>query len=236
MRKLEVSMPARLYLLIGASAMFLVANLYFAVILYSALPRDRVNSMLVSEEASTEESAAIAPLVDEAITSQQVEAFARRLIREYVVARYTISGTARDESLCLTKKSLKDLVPTDCLILGLAGWNFDKGEWSAAVLDFLDGTDGERKEMEDLRTAKITRSVRILAEPSKFKAEYRVPVEFIYKDPKGWGAGAMRREYWTIYLDADGPFGLRDASVLEAAPPSALFAWRVNMVKKRKGG
>jgi len=211
--------------LAGAGVVLLVLNALLVMTLYRGIDANSVNAILVPDADATEDFSIPRPLVPEAMTQESLDFLTRALIKEYVNARYRVTGSGTDANECIFFN-----VPTtaDCPVLTVPSIR-DDGTWTDAFLSLLVDGD-ERNEIEQLNAAGSTRTVRFLSEPEPYLDRWRVNVEFVIRDRGVWDVKNARHEAFEVQLDTDGITNFRTAEIAMSYSPSAYFKWHVNRV------
>jgi hypothetical protein len=221
----------RVFWLAGLCLALLMLNAFLVMTLYRAQIVNSVHATLVPYMDVTEDFSMPRPLVREVMTSKDLNFITRSLIKEYINARYRVSGNGLDANECIFYKQ-----PTlsNCPVLAIPSVNPD-GSWTDAFSSLLDESEGgDRSEIFQLRAAGSTRAVRFLSEPRLDRDRWVADVEFIIRDRGVWEESAARRERFEINLDINERFDFRTAEIAMSYGPSSYFEWRVNRIWRFK--
>jgi hypothetical protein len=217
MRKQAAILVLSSLLCLGAAAL----NIWGAVALSAKAGSVQLRALVVPDVQSADMDFQAAPITMPAFTQAQREDLLKKVIREYVVARYTITGSNIEYAR----------------IFGA------RGPFPVGVLFYLPSMENEQPlqslaaeeaERKTLASAHTTRTVEILGEPRRYKEMWLVDAMFIDKSPSVWRiADAVRKKY-QIQMIVDGPADMfRTAdSAMKLGLPSAVFDWRVRWIKR----
>jgi|GEM_PF-6336028 len=221
----------RVFWLAGVCLALLLLDAFLAMTLIKAKNENSVSATLVPYVHANDDIAFPRPLVREAMTQEELDFLTRSLIKEYIVARFAVSGSGLDANECIFYEN-----PTadDCPVLAIPSidWKGGRGGWTAAFSNLIDGSDGDKDEIFRLRSVGSTRSARFLSEPKRYRDRWVVGVEFITRERGVWSMGEARREQFEIHLDADEIFNFHGAEFAINYAPSSYFAWQVNWVRR----
>ena len=226
MRREVLASRVHVFLLAGVCVVLLAVNSVLAMMLLGATFENSVHATLLPQISSNDDFIMPRPLVTQATSLEQRYFLTRSLIKEYINARYRVTGSGADANECIF---LRAPVPLDCPVLAAPSVNFD-GSWTDAFRSLIDPFGEERVEINQLRMAGATRSVRFLSEPRLHRDRWVVDVEFIIRDRGVWDVESARRERFEVHLDINELFDFREMSMARAYGASSYFAWRVNRV------
>ena len=215
----------RVFWMAGLGLGLLLINAFLVMTLYRGVEANSVHAMLVPYVDATDDISIPRPLVPDATSPESLNFLTRALIKEYVNARYRVTGSGLDAVECIFFNAQ---TTADCPVLTVPSKNTD-GTWTHAFLSLLQ--DGEeRNEIAQLYAAGSTRAVKFLSEPELYRDRWRVKVEFVIRDRGVWDIKDARREIFEIQLDIGGITNFRLAEIAMNYAPSTYFDWRVNRV------
>ncbi|MDR2098965.1 MAG: hypothetical protein LBO78_02990 [Rickettsiales bacterium] len=238
MRNTEATSGIVLALSSAAVSVLLVAALFIAITFSSALDYNSVSPMAVPVAADTSRTVSAIPANARAFGAKRKDELMKKLISEYIVARYTVNGSERE----MRRTSL-----SNTSLVALAGTKIDpltgQESYSAAYARFALSADGrnpgpEMAEILKYMSDGTTRSVAILSGPRLYvenENRWVTDVEFIIRTAATARLSEARRERWTIHMEVDelGEFLPSGAARYGA---SAIFGLKVRRLDKLRYG
>ena len=211
-------------------------SLFVSFVFSDNLSEDKfvIEGIMIPNVSNTEDNMQIIALTNQTTTSKEKNELLKNFLKEYIVNRYTVSGSAYEMQNNLGLQDLNSL--SSGFMLKYPSYRGIKNNeilWTDAYENFKNGKDGELAEINELMKNNTTRSVRILGEPKKNGDWWSVPVEFIYKTPINYSVENTRREKYQIDLDIIAA-GFRDIKSIKQGPASSIIKIYVMYIKKTK--
>ena len=210
----------------------MVFSVFVALVLNSSFDENvfRLNPVVIPKFQNTDNLIQLFPMKSAVITKSQMEDFTKKLIMEYITTRYTVNGSRivmmRETGIGDTNDN-----PLNGVILKSTSYIPETQSYSAAYNSFIGGKNSDAEEISKLMSQNITRSVRIISEPYRYKDRWKTLVEFIYKMPETNFIADAQKEKWEINMEIGEP---RGRNIYDALPPvpSYVFGFQVKWIEK----
>ena len=212
-------------LCIGLATLLLVGAIGF----YNAVGRESARGIVIQDAKSDIKGMIFTPLKMAALSKEKREEILKRLIVQYIVQRYSLTGSEAERRRVFGSGSIMDMTGA---ALKLASYGPGQGDYGQPFA----GIVAEAEERERLLAEGTTRTVEILGRPQPYKDMWITNVEFIYRTPGIWRREDATRESYEIQMVLE-PFGdLRlPSTAARLGTASAMFDWYIksfNRVKK----
>ncbi|MDR3126054.1 MAG: hypothetical protein LBT92_00280 [Rickettsiales bacterium] len=205
------------------------ADLWMALAFLRELDRNRIDAVAVPQPASSAEDFAIIALRRENFSDEDLEDMLKKLIREYITARYTITGSwfADSANLGILDKSQHGNIRLGALLKIPA-----VASRKPAAMESFAGLLNEAGEIAKLRAARTTRTVRITDGPRQYldPGRWITDVELVIKTPLVWDISKAEREKYQIHMYVELISGIAEAN--PELPPSSAFRFAITSVEK----
>ncbi|MDR1008980.1 MAG: hypothetical protein LBL52_01870 [Rickettsiales bacterium] len=229
MRKSGVILVISSFLCLAAAVLCIYAALGFS----DSLERDRLRVLVVVKEDGRGLDFSATPLKMPALSAARREELLKKLIVEYIVARYTWTGSAT-ESRRIFGGWGKDMASGSLFKLAsLATFDPERPDappYLAPYYDFMK----EKEEIRRLSESGTTRTVEITVPPRRYKDDMWIAeVEFVYKGPAVWNLAQANREKYELQMTIEPITDLRTpTAAMLLNLPSAVFEWRIVWFKR----
>jgi hypothetical protein len=221
MRKAMVFMAG-----LACMALF-AANLWLALAFWRALDANKTDAVAVPRAVSSASDFSIIALRRENFSDEDLEDLLKKLIREYITARYTVTGSAYMDARNLGVLEQSQI------------WNITLGpilkipasrSRSAAARSNFAGLMSEVGEIAGLKSAKTTRMVKITGGPRRYLDHWVTDVEFVLKTPLAWDISKAEREKYEIRMYVEPISGISE--IKTDLPVSSVFYFEISSVEK----
>ncbi|MCL2439144.1 MAG: hypothetical protein FWD15_01380 [Alphaproteobacteria bacterium] len=209
---------------IGLAALLLVGSIGF----YNAIGQEAVRGIVIQDAKSEIKGMVFTPLVMAALGREKREEILRRLIVQYIVQRYTLSGSEAEMRRVFGTGSIFDMTGA---ALKLASYSPEQGDYGQPFASIV----AEAEERGRLLTEGTTRTVEIIGQPQLYKDMWITNVDFIYRTPGIWRREDATRESYEIQMVLE-PFGaLRmPSTAARLGVASAMFDWYIKSINRVK--
>lgn len=213
-----------------------MASILFAVftglVLNSSLDEGifKLNPVVIPKFQNSDTLIQVFPMKSAVITKSQMEDFTKKLIMEYITTRYTVTGS-QFSMMQATGIGADANSMLNGAILKFPSYLPATNSFNIAYNSFVSGKNNDADEIKNLMAQRITRSVKIITEPYRYKDRWKTLVEFIYKMPDTNFIADAQRERWEINMEIDELRGRRIGDELPPMP-SYVFGFNVKWIEK----
>lgn len=209
---------------------------YTSLILFNKLDEKVFNISSVIIPKDNGKNINILPLDNSVLKDDNIkEFFITKLLQEYLINRYTVNGNSylMNENLDLSADS-KTISFKKGILLKLPSAYIRQGQimWNPAYENFISGTDGEKKEIENLIKSKTTRTVKLISPIIKNGDWWTTKIKFTYRTPNLFDRKKAKTETYKIELFAD--LTNFNKNSIDKLAPSSVFKLIVRNIKKTK--
>ncbi len=190
----------------------------------------KLNPVVIPKFQNSDKLMQVFPMKSAVITKSQMEDFTKKLIMEYITTRYTVNGS-QFSMMRATGIGSDVNNMLNGAILKFPSYIPATNSFTLAYNSFISGKNNDADEIRNLMAQNITRSVKIITEPYRYKDRWKTLVEFIYKMPDTNFIADAQRERWEINMEISELRGRRMGD--EVPPmPSYVFGFNVKWIEK----
>lgn len=223
-------------MMIFISIVSMLISIYISLIIWDSLKEEKFKLLpiIIGNNKTSENRLEIIQMKKENINKEEFEELTKKLIKEYIKTRYSITGSKYTMQRDLGIGDKEDIT-TNGSKLKLPGLNNIGNDYNQSYKSFISGKNNDKEEIERLEKEKTTRSVIIKKEPYRYKDRWKTEVEFIYKSPTTNNMKEATRETWEINMEIEDLTGFRSVERVKnflKNNPSALFGFKVKWIER----